>query len=249
MILLGLIGKKLRHSYSKDWFNSQFKTHNTAVTYENFELSSVSDIRNLLETHPNLIGFNVTIPFKEAILPLLDCIDLEARKVGAVNTVGICRNGNTIKLHGYNTDVFGFEATLKSTHKKHSRALVFGNGGAAKAVTYVLKKLDIDYKIVSRSTCDYTYNQITKNILINNDLLINTTPVGMFPNVDDKLPIPIEGIVPRHTLIDLIYNPSETQFMKMGKAKGAYAINGQLMLEQQAVKALEIFKQYSKIQI
>lgn len=244
MILLGLIGKKLEHSYSKNWFKHQFETQNIEATYKNFEISSIQEIFKLLEIHSNLTGFNVTIPYKQTILPLLNKIDDAAVEVGAVNTVGVSRKGHNIELHGYNTDIYGFKCTLDQLPSLPKSAIVFGNGGAAKAIKYVLRQNNIQYKTVSRSGADFTYAELTGQQIEEHKLLINTTPVGMFPNIHKKLPIPSKYISSEHVLIDLIYNPDTTSFMQMGIEKGAFAINGQLMLEQQAKKALEIFSRY-----
>lgn len=241
MILLGLIGKELLHSYSKEWFTQQFFEQNIDGAYQNFELSKIRDIRPLTASLSNLKGFNVTIPYKESIIPFLDEISEEAKQIGAVNTVRIERIKKEIILHGYNTDIYGFEQTLIKRNINSNQALVFGNGGAAQAVKFVLKKRNINYKTVTRNQGDFTYNQITEQIIGKFKLLINTTPVGMYPNVDEVLPIPTMGISDSHTLIDLIYNPTITSFLKMGINRNAKTINGLLMLHEQAKKSMEIF--------
>lgn len=238
MKLLGLIGYPLAHSFSPSYFARKFeKLGITDMAYKLFPIKTINELPKLLETEPNLIGFNVTIPYKKKIIPYLDTIDNEAKAIGAVNTVAVRNN----KLTGYNTDLYGFECTLDKLPSQPEKAVIFGDGGAAVAVKYALKKRNISFITVSRKSEQYNYENLTEELINSHKLLINTTPVGMHPNNDNKLPIPENGITPDHALIDLIYNPEVTSFMQMGIDKGAFAINGQLMLEKQADKAWEIY--------
>ncbi len=204
--------------------------------YDVYDLQDLSEIENLLAT-PNLLGLNVTIPYKEKIIPYLDELSDEAKKTGAVNCI-LIKNG--IKK-GFNTDVYGFEKTLL-LHRKvsHDSAIVLGNGGAAKAVQYVLEKHQIPYLTVSRTT-ELNYENLSSEMVAKNPLIIQCTPVGTFPNVDDCLKFPFEGITEKHLIIDLIYNPNYTSFIKKVAEKGAKTANGFYMLEQQAEKNWEIW--------
>lgn len=205
-------------------------------SYEVFDIAELSEVEKIFTT-PNLIGLNVTIPYKEKILPYLDELSEEAEKIGAVNCILI---KNNIKK-GFNTDVFGFEKTLL-IHKKsnHLSALILGNGGAAKAVQYVLEKHEISYKTVSRKS-DLNFENLTEEIVAENKLIIQCTPVGTFPNEEDCLDFPFSGISENHLIIDLIYNPTYTAFIKKSAEKGAKTVNGYYMLEQQAEKNWEIW--------
>lgn len=205
-------------------------------SYEVFDLEELSEVENIFKTE-NLIGLNVTIPYKEKIIPYLDELSDEAEKMGAVNCIVI---QNNIKK-GFNTDAVGFEKTLL-IHKKpvHQSALILGNGGAAKAVQYVLNKHEIPYQTVSRKA-DLNFENITEEIVAENKLIIQCTPVGTFPNEEDCLDFPFSGISESHLIIDLIYNPTYTSFIKKSAAQGAKTVNGYYMLEQQAEKNWEIW--------
>ena len=205
-------------------------------SYEVFDLEELSEVEKIFTT-PNLIGLNVTIPYKEKILPYLDELSEEAEKIGAVNCILI---RNNIKK-GFNTDVFGFEKTLL-IHKKsnHLSALILGNGGAAKAVQYVLEKHEISYKTVSRKS-DLNFENLTEEIVAENKLIIQCTPVGTFPNEEDCLDFPFSGISENHLIIFFIYYSSYTSFIKKSAEKGAKTVNGYYMLEQQAEKNWEIW--------
>ena len=204
--------------------------------YDVYDLQDLSEIETLFKTQ-NLVGLNVTIPFKEKIVPYLDELSDEAEKTGAVNCIFI---KDQIKK-GFNTDVFGFEKTLL-LHRKdfHDSALVLGNGGAAKAVQYVLEKHQIPYQTVSRDG-DLNFANVTEEMVYKNRLIIQCTPVGTFPNVDDCLDFAFNGITDQHLVIDLIYNPNYTSFIKKSSEKGAKTVNGFYMLEQQAEKNWEIW--------
>ncbi|MDA3866762.1 MAG: shikimate dehydrogenase [Salinivirgaceae bacterium] len=244
MLKLGLIGKSLKHSYSPNYFQQKFRELNlTDVEYNLYELDKISRLQNLLEQDQEIGGFSVTVPYKSAILPYLTITDCEAQTIGAVNTVKVVRHGSRITLKGYNTDTYGFEQTLKNHDISAPSALIFGNGGAAQAVKYVLDNRQIPYQIVSRRSNSLNYNTLTQKIIRTAPLLINTTPVGMYPYIEDALSIPLDGITAHHTLIDLIYNPDKTTFLQMGDAVGAKTINGLEMLHAQADKSLAIFLQ------
>lgn len=234
---LGIIGKNISYSFSKKYFEDKFqrlmlKNH----SYDVFDLQDLSEIEHIFAT-PDLIGLNVTIPFKEKILPYLDELSDEAEKMGAVNCIVIKNNHKK----GYNTDAVGFEKTLLVHRKNHHKsALILGDGGAAKAVQYVLKKHNIPFQKVSRKS-DLNFENITKELVSENLLIVQTTPVGTFPNVEDCLSFPFEGITDQHLIIDLIYNPNYTAFIKKSSEKGAKTVNGFYMLEQQAEKNWEIW--------
>ena len=239
----GLIGHPLKHSYSRDYFTEKFEYEGLDCRYQNFDLKTIEELQDVLERYPDLCGFNVTIPYKEAIIPYLDDIDETAKQVGAVNVVKI-ENG---KLIGYNTDVYGFDQLLERTMKGKTieHALVLGTGGASKAVRYVLKQRQIPYSTVSRSAekGDFTYDTLTDEILKRNQLIINTTPLGMAPHIDNFPEIHYQSLSGKNILIDLIYNPKETAFMVLGKTWGAKAYNGMQMFEEQAKKTWELWRE------
>ncbi len=205
-------------------------------SYDLFDIKEIREIEKIFsDSQP--IGLNVTIPYKEKIIDYLDELSEEAEKTGAVNCILI---QNNIKK-GFNTDVYGFEKTLQLHRKEnHNSALVLGNGGAAKAVKYVLEKLNIPYKIVARNS-ELNFENLSESIVAENPLIIQCTPVGTFPNIDDCLDFPFAGITKNHLVIDLIYNPDYTNFIKKSAEKGAKTLNGLYMLEQQAEKAWEIW--------
>lgn len=234
---LGLIGKNISYSFSKKYFEDKFqKLMLKGYSYSIFDLNEIDEVKNLFSV-PDLAGFNVTIPYKEKIIDYLDELSDEAKNIGAVNCV-LIENG---KKTGYNTDAFGFEKTLllhKKTH--HDSAIILGNGGAAKAVKYVLDKHGIPSVTVSRST-EINYDNLDAATVENHKLIIQCTPVGTFPNVEDCLNFPFEGLSKDHLIIDLIYNPNYTRFIINAAEKGAKTVNGYYMLEQQAEKAWEIW--------
>ncbi len=239
----GLIGRNISYSFSVGYFTEKFQKEEISdCTYENFDLQDISEFPKLIQSKPNLIGLNVTIPYKEQVIPYLDELHETAAEIGAVNTIKITSEGNII---GYNTDYYGFQKSiepyLKPTHKQ---ALILGTGGASKAVAYALKKLQINAVFVSRNNLQngLTYSDLTKDIVDSHLLIINCTPLGTFPNVENKPDFPYQFLTPKHLLYDLIYNPGETAFLKMGKAKGASICNGLEMLVHQAEKAWEIWE-------
>lgn len=246
MKLYGLVGKSLQHSFSKDYFEAKFKqNHLDDYQYENFELASIEAVSDLLNNE-NLKGFNVTIPYKELILPFLNEIDDEAQRVGAVNTVIVSRENNAISLKGFNTDVFGFRQAIKPfLNSSHERALILGSGGASKAIRFVLDQFNIPYLIVSRTPIaknEISWDSVNEFVIKYHQLIINTTPLGMFPHIDAKPEIPYQELTSKHMLIDLVYNPLKTEFMVHGIANDAMVINGMSMLQHQAERAWELWK-------
>src|SRR5271154_7184243 len=213
----GLIGFPLSHSFSQKYFSEKFKKENILDSvYENFSIPSIEELSKILENNPGLAGLNVTIPYKQSVINYLDKATTKL-PIDACNCIRIQNK----KLTGFNTDIIGFERSLTTNLKPyHKNALILGNGGATKAVKYVLKKLAIDFSVVSRKVNDesfLSYEDLSKEIIEKNLLIINTTPLGMFPNVDDYPKIPYEFLTDKHYLFDLIYNPAETVFLKKGK--------------------------------
>jgi shikimate dehydrogenase len=241
----GLIGHPLSHSFSKGYFTDKFLREDIRdCHYKNFPLESIDDFPALLNDHPELCGLNVTIPYKEAILPYLDELDEDAARIGAVNTIRFTESG----LTGFNTDVHGFQQSLQPLLPAQKiKALILGTGGASKAVTFVLDRLEIPYLLVSR-TADapgrLAYEALNKQIVQTHQLIINTTPLGMYPAVEAMPKIPYGAIGGEHILYDLVYNPSTTRFLESGQARGARIKNGLEMLEIQAEKAWAIWNDY-----
>lgn len=244
--VLGLIGFPLEHSFSQKFFAQKFKTENIIdFEYRNFSISNIDKFPDLIAQNPNICGLNVTIPYKKKIIPFLDYLDETAQKIGAVNTVNFEMNNGKLITKGYNTDVYGFEKSLLPFLKNyHNKALILGTGGASNAVAYVLEKLGIDFKHVSRKANNNSlcYNNINLELLNEYFLIINTTPLGMFPNVNSFPNIPYLSLNEKHILFDLVYNPIKTEFLKKGEKQKAKIINGQKMLELQALKAWEIWR-------
>lgn len=242
MKTFGLIGHPLGHSFSKGYFNERFEREGLDCHYENYDIENIALIDPLLKAHPDLKGFNVTAPYKEAILPYLIGYEESVSEIKAVNTVKVLEAGMML---GFNTDVIGFEALLDESGFKGQTALVFGTGGASKAVQYVLRKKGIAFQLVSRDTQkgNFTYHTLTPEIIKTTPLLINTTPLGTFPLVDEAPPIPYEAITNTHTLIDLVYNPEETLFLLQGKRHGALTFNGLTMLHAQAEASWQIWNE------
>lgn len=244
---LGLLGKNISYSFSRGYFKSKFEKEGiTNVTYENFDIEDISIFPSIIQNTEGLKGLNVTIPYKQAVMPFLDKIDEKAKAIGAVNTIKVKKNG---KLVGYNTDCYGFKKSLKPYLKAHHKnALILGTGGASKAVAYVLKELGIAYEYVSRTVSPnvrFTYDDLNESIIDEFEIIINCSPLGTFPNVENCPNIPYGGISEKHILYDLIYNPLETKFLKIGKEHNATTINGLKMLELQAEKSWSIWKVHS----
>ena len=236
MRTFGLIGKSLEHSFSSQYFNEKFfKEGITDTQYLNFELKHISEFTELIKTH-KLSGLNVTIPYKESIIPFLDELNEEAKEIGAVNTIQFS-NGKTI---GHNTDHIGFTNSIQPLLEGRNKAIILGDGGAAKAIKYALKKLNIEYKTINRNT-SFDYLDITKQITGYYTIIINTTPVGSYPNINNFPKIPYEYLNQNYLLFDLIYNPNETKFLAYGKAKNAQTKNGLEMLQLQAEESWNIW--------
>jgi shikimate dehydrogenase len=241
---LGLIGKNISYSFSSGYFLDKFKKMNiTELTYKNFDIPAVEEFPFLVyHREEEFKGFNVTIPYKQSIIKYLSELDADAAKIGAVNTIKVTEENELI---GYNTDIYGFENSLKPLLKEyHSKALILGTGGASKAVVFVLNKLNISYKIVSRnpsSENEISYVDLSEEIMTSHKLIINSSPVGTHPNIKECPKIPYEYISDTHYLFDLIYNPEVTMFLQKGKNAGAAIKNGLEMLELQAEKSWEIW--------
>lgn len=239
----GLIGKNISYSFSKTHFNAKFEKELLPYFYETFDIESLEELPNILKKNKTLKGLNVTIPYKEQIIPYLDELSLKAQKIGAVNTIKILPNG---KLRGYNTDVYGFKTSIKPMLKPHhTHALILGTGGASKAIAYALSNLNIAIDYVARTPspiAKFLYSDLTKDIIKSYSVIINCTPVGTFPNVNNCPDIPYDGITKDHLLYDLIYNPIQTKFLNCGEIKGATTSNGYDMLVHQAEKAWKIWQ-------
>jgi shikimate dehydrogenase len=237
----GLIGFPLKNSFSVNYFNQKFAEQGIDAVYQNFALDSIAAFPELIKNHQDLNGINVTIPYKQQVIPFLNHLDIVAQKVGAINTIKFTQN----ELIGYNTDVFGFEKSILPLLKPwHQSALVLGAGGASKAVHYVLNKLGIKYTQVSRKSDEgLLYEEVDKSFIRSHQIIINCTPLGMFPLVDDFPPIPYNFITNLHLVYDLIYLPEETLFLKQAREKGAITKNGLEMLTLQAEKAWQIWNE------
>lgn len=244
MIIYGLIGNPLGHSFSPGYFNEKFLRENFQnKTYKLFPLNQAQDIIILLNQNPEIKGLNVTIPYKREIIDFLDELDPVAEKIGAVNTIKISRSAGSMHLKGFNTDAVGFQYSCKGLRKK-IKAIVLGTGGSAQAITYVLDQLQIPFISVSRTpkkSNEIGYEDLTERLIYDHFLIINTTPLGMAPDIGTSPSFPYQYLSPDHFLYDLIYNPAETQFLKKGSKQGATIQNGQLMLELQAERSWEIW--------
>lgn len=242
----GLIGYPLGHSFSKNYFNEKFENEGIDAKYINFEILHIEDLTEILDTTPELKGLNVTIPYKEKVISYLDFISPEATAIGAVNVIKVEHKGNNVKLKGYNSDVIGFtrsiEPFLEPCHKK---AFILGTGGASKAINYGLKSLGLETVYVSRFERPGTiqYDKITPEIIKEYNVIVNCTPVGMYPHTDECPELPYEAMDSHTLLYDLIYNPDETLFMKKGKEQGATVKNGLEMLLLQAFASWDFWHQ------
>lgn len=242
----GLLGYPLGHSFSKTYFNQKFEAEKIDAEYLNFEIPAIKEIKNVLRENPELQGLNVTIPYKEQVIPYLDDLDEDARLIGAVNVIKFTKGlfGRT-KLKGFNSDIIGFKQSIEPLlNESHRKALILGTGGAAKAVFQGLKQLGVGSTLVSRTPKEFciTYEEITAKTMEQYTVIVNTTPLGMFPNVEACPNIPYDWLTPDHLLYDLLYNPDETLFMKKGKEKGCVVKNGLEMLLLQAFAAWEIWQ-------
>lgn len=240
MLKFGLLGRSLVHSFSKNFFTNYFVTNHIDATYENIEIDSIGEFTNVLKQ--KFSGFNVTIPYKEEIIPLLDELDEVAKEILAVNTV-VIKNGKSI---GYNTDAYGFHQSIKPfMTNRHERAIILGTGGASKAVEYVLKSLGVNVIFISRNPVgdnQFSYDEVNEHMLDACKLIVNCTPVGTFPNVDECIEIPFDYLTEHHLVIDLIYNPAKTKFLSRAEENNAMILNGESMLKHQALKAYELWK-------
>ena len=247
MKLFGLLGSKLAHSFSVNYFSAKFEREGLSENYgyRNFEIPDLDGFMKLVETEKQLFGLNVTIPFKEKIIPYLNNVDEVVAETGAVNTIKIQRDssGNLLFMDGYNTDAFGFQSALGPLLLPHHKgALILGNGGAAKAVQFTLRSLAIPYKLVTRKhDGELMFDELTENLFSQYPVIINTTPLGTYPDADQAPPIPYQYLSPANLLFDLVYNPEITTFMKQGLARGAKVENGLKMLKEQAEASWEIW--------
>ena len=240
----GLLGYPLGHSFSRNYFMKKFQEENIDAEYVNFELEDINDIKGIIEKSGNLKGFNVTLPYKTDVIRFLTEEPLEIKEIGAVNCVKVIHNGNRTELIGYNTDALGFDKSLSSfLQTSVDKALILGSGGASKAVRYVLGKKGIDFRIVSRNPKngnDISYKDVA-DYIDSCRLIVNATPLGMWPNCENAPDIPYDRLTPEHYLFDLTYNPETTEFMKRGNRRGAHTKNGYEMLVGQAEAAWAIW--------
>lgn len=245
MKLYGLIGYPLEHSASPDFFKKKFEKENIHDTdYQLFPLKEIAELPRLVAENPDLTGFNVTSPYKQAILPLLARTDIAASTIGAVNTVKVSHENGETLLHGDNTDYIGFaESLMEALSRTPRRALILGTGGAARAVRYALTGMHCDVTMVSRTIGkgDLTYGDLTAEIVSRHLLVVNATPLGMYPNTDRCPDFPYELLTSKHFLFDLIYNPKETEFLRRGRLRGAETCNGLSMLQHQAEASWNIW--------
>lgn len=239
---LGLLGRNIAYSFSRKHFSEKFERENLPFTYVNFDLQYIEEFPDLVKNTPNLKGMNVTIPYKEVVMPYLDDLSDIAKSIGAVNTITVSEDK---KLTGHNTDYYGFQKSIVPfIEVQHKRALILGTGGAAKAVAYVLKTLGIEYGYVSRNLREgiaFSYDTLNAEIIEDHKVIVNCTPLGTHPNIELYPDIPYEGVGPQHLLFDLIYNPATTQFLQLGEKRGATICNGSRMLELQAQEAWRIW--------
>jgi len=239
----GLIGLPLAQSFSKKYFTAKFEKEGIDACYDLFELQDIREFTALSLT-PDLCGLNVTIPYKEKVIPYLDELDETATEIGAVNVIKFIRFQDILLLKGYNSDAIGFETSLLPFLKNyHRKALILGTGGASKAINYVLRRHGIETTFVSRTEKPgmLTYSQLTRDVLMDHLLIVNSTPVGTFPHWDECPDIPYEFLTDQHLLFDAVYNPAETIFLRKGREKGATGLNGEGMLIGQALAAWEIW--------
>jgi shikimate dehydrogenase len=241
----GLIGYPLGHSFSISYFNQKFQDENIDAVYENYEIPSIDELPEVLSSNPELKGINVTIPYKEKVLPFLDSISPEARAIGAVNVIRVSHKGNKTLLKGYNSDVIGFTKSIEPMldKKLHQKALILGTGGASKAIDYGLRNLGLETVFVSRYERPGTiqYKNVTPEVVKEYNVIINCTPLGMYPKTEVCPELPYEAMDSHTILYDLIYNPDETLFMKRGAEYGANVKNGLEMLLLQAFSSWEFW--------
>lgn len=238
----GLVGKNISYSFSKQYFTEKFKSyHFDNSEYLNFDIPNIKEITQIISETKGLKGLNVTIPYKEEVIPFLDSLSKNAKKIGSVNTIVISKKK---KLKGYNTDFYGFKKALKPLLKSHhTKALILGTGGASKGVAFALKKLKIEYDFVSRNADEFqvSYDELDASVFEEYTIIINTTPLGTFPNITECPSLDYSLFTKKHIAFDLVYNPEETMFLKQAKEQGATTKNGYEMLVFQAEKAWEIW--------
>jgi shikimate dehydrogenase len=240
----GIIGYPLGHSYSRGFFTDKFQKEKIDAQYLNFPIPSAEQLREIVAENPELRGLNVTLPYKQAVIPMLDELSDEAREIGAVNVIRVRRKNGIPFLKGFNSDIIGFMNSIRPLLKpNHHKALILGTGGASRAVRVGLERLGIDWTYVSRTPAKgrYTYEELTPEILQDYQVVVNCSPVGMYPNNDACPAIPYEALTPGHLLFDVVYNPEETMFMKRGAEQGAVVKNGLEMLYLQAVASWEFW--------
>ncbi|MBD5374523.1 MAG: shikimate dehydrogenase [Bacteroides sp.] len=244
--LYGLIGRTLRHSFSKDFFNKKFESEGINARYINFEIEDIGQFMEVLAQYPALRGLNVTIPYKEAVIQYMDEMDEDAAKIGAVNVIRFIGKGANLKLKGYNSDVIGFSDSIAPLlNEDRKKALVLGTGGAAKAIMRGLENLGVEPKPVSRTPKEgvITYEELTPEVMAAHKVIVNTTPLGMYPHTDEAPDIPYHLLTPDHLCYDLIYNPDITLFMKKSADMGTETKNGLEMLLLQAFASWQIWNQ------
>ncbi|MCL1934129.1 MAG: shikimate dehydrogenase [Candidatus Azobacteroides sp.] len=245
MDLYGLIGFPLEHSFSKDYFNAKFASEKIDAEYINFEITAITELKSIIRDNPQLKGLNVTIPYKEQVIPYLNRLSDNARSIGAVNVIKIDREKKKVKLSGFNSDIIGFKQSIEPLLKPHhQRALILGTGGSAKAVSLGLQQLGRETTYVSRRKSSeqiLTYSELSPKVMADHTIIVNCTPVGMWPNVDDYPVIPYSLLTDKHLLYDLLYNPDVTLFMKEGKKYGTFVKNGLEMLLLQAFEGWNIW--------
>lgn len=238
--IYGLIGKTLAHSFSQRFFKEKFKQEEIHARYENFELENIEEVQFLLKRR-DIRGLNVTIPYKESVMNYLDEISSEAQAIGAVNTI-VFNDGKTV---GHNTDAYGFRQSIKPFLRNvHDRAIILGTGGAAKAIAYVLENIGVEVIYLSRapkSEQEFSYTEANEFMINSRKLIVNCTPIGTFPNVDDVPPIPLNSFTQDHLVVDLIYNPEKTRLLKHAEKSGTDILNGYSMLKHQALKSWELW--------
>lgn len=240
----GLIGYPLGHSFSLSYFNEKFVDEHIDATYNNFEIPDISNLQEILDTNPDLKGLNVTIPYKEKVIKYLDDISPVAKAIGAVNVIRVSHRGKKTYLKGYNSDVIGFSKSIEPLLEPHQKkALVLGTGGASKAVHYALSSLGLAVQFVSRTKKQdaLSYEEVTPDVVREHNVIVNCTPVGMYPHVDECPPLPYDAIDNQTLLYDLIYNPDETLFLQKGRERGATIKNGLEMLLLQAFASWEFW--------
>ncbi|NDV80084.1 shikimate dehydrogenase [Dysgonomonas sp. 511] len=245
MDLYAIIGNPLTHSFSPRFFTEKFQKEDIDAQYVKFEIPDISHFPEIISSHPNLRGINVTLPYKQQVIRYLDDIDPQAKDIGAVNVIKVLHEGNKARLIGFNSDIIGFQNSIKPLLDTtiHRKALILGTGGASKAIAKSMENLGIDYTFVSRTpkAGQFSYSDLSKDIMTDHKVVINTSPLGTFPNVDTAPEIPYHYLSPNHLLYDLVYNPDETKFLRLGKEQGATIKNGAEMLVLQAVASWDIW--------